>query len=75
MRHEKRQSFDATSIVRAYEKITLEDAIKLAKMKSTIQNKRIERIKSEQKVAPRIEESQQTVTPKDVQLKRVSGRG
>ncbi|CAI5448241.1 unnamed protein product [Caenorhabditis angaria] len=72
MRHEKRQSFDATSIIRAYEKITLEDAIKLANTKSTIQNKRLEKIKSnarniENRVQP---SSQMTVTPKDAQLKR-----
>lgn len=68
MRHEKRQSFDATSIIRAYEKITLEDAIKLTKVKSTLQNKRLEKVKSEVRVAP----EQTTVTPKDVQLARVS---
>lgn len=79
MRHQKRESFDASSIVRAYEKITLEDAIKLAKVKSNLsnlQNKRLERIKSENRVAPslpdKLSPSQKTVTPKDLQLKRVS---
>ncbi|CCD62993.1 putative Na(+)/H(+) antiporter nhx-3 [Caenorhabditis elegans] len=71
MRHEKRQSFDATSIIRAYEKITLEDAIKLTKVKSTLQNKRLEKVKSEVRVAP----EQTTVTPKDVQLARFMQSG
>ncbi|EFO87792.1 CRE-NHX-3 protein [Caenorhabditis remanei] len=71
MRHETRQSFDATSIVRAYEKITLEDAIKLTKAKNTLQNKRIEKVKSMSQVAP----EQQTVTPKDMQLARVMDSG
>ena len=75
MRHQKRESFDASSIVRAYEKITLEDAIKLAKVKNTIQNKRLERIKSENKVAQslpdKISSNQKTVTPRDLQLKKV----
>ncbi|EGT33143.1 hypothetical protein CAEBREN_29621 [Caenorhabditis brenneri] len=79
MRHQKRESFDASSIVRAYEKITLEDAIKLAKVKNTIQNKRIERIKSQNKVAQalpdKLSPTQKTVTPKDVQLKKFMESG
>uniref|UniRef100_A0A8R1ES21 Uncharacterized protein n=1 Tax=Caenorhabditis japonica TaxID=281687 RepID=A0A8R1ES21_CAEJA len=76
MRHQRRQSFDASSIVRAYEKITLEDAIKLAKVKSNLQNKRLERIKSEGRVAPTIPISnQKTITPKDLQLKRFMESG
>lgn len=74
MRHQKRESFDASSIVRAYEKITLEDAIKLAKVKNNIQNKRLERIKSKGRVAPILPDkisNQKTMTPKDLQLKRV----
>ncbi|CAP26206.1 Protein CBR-NHX-9 [Caenorhabditis briggsae] len=78
MRHQKRESFDASSIVRAYEKITLEDAIKLAKVKNTIQNKRLERIKSENKVAPILPDkisNQTTMTPKDLQLKKFMESG
>ncbi|KAF1757746.1 hypothetical protein GCK72_014202 [Caenorhabditis remanei] len=79
MRHQKRESFDASSIVRAYEKITLEDAIKLAKVKNTIQNKRLERIKSENKVAQslpdKISSNQKTVTPRDLQLKKFMESG
>ncbi|CAL2043485.1 unnamed protein product [Caenorhabditis brenneri] len=71
MRHETRQNFDATSIIRAYEKITLEDAIKLTKAKGALQNKRLEKVKSSSRVA----REQQTVTPKDVQLARVMESG
>ncbi|CAP22181.2 Protein CBR-NHX-3 [Caenorhabditis briggsae] len=71
MRHETRQSFDATSIIRAYEKITLEDAIKLSKAKNTLQNQRLEKVKSMHQIAP----EQQTVTPKDIQLARVMASG
>ncbi|CAB3399794.1 unnamed protein product [Caenorhabditis bovis] len=65
MRHQKRQSFDASSIIRAYEKITLEDALKLANAKTSIQNKRLERIKSDNRVTP---VSRTKISAKDVQI-------
>lgn len=37
MRHEKRQTIDFTSVIRSYERLILEDAIKLAKMKSIME--------------------------------------
>ncbi|CAL2043310.1 unnamed protein product [Caenorhabditis brenneri] len=38
MRHEKRQNIDFTSVIRSYERLVLEDAVKLAKMKSILNN-------------------------------------
>ncbi|CAL2043309.1 unnamed protein product [Caenorhabditis brenneri] len=38
MRHEKRQNIDFTSVIRSYERSILEDAVKLAKMKSILNN-------------------------------------
>uniref|UniRef100_A0A8R1HX98 Sodium/hydrogen exchanger n=1 Tax=Caenorhabditis japonica TaxID=281687 RepID=A0A8R1HX98_CAEJA len=66
MRHETRQSFDATSIVRAYEKITLADAIKM----TTTQNLRLEILKKEHKVAPVGDEDK-----KELQLKTLTESG
>ncbi|PIO55086.1 hypothetical protein TELCIR_23531 [Teladorsagia circumcincta] len=40
MRNEKKKNFDASSIVRAYQKITLEDAMNLTKLQKA-ENKRI----------------------------------
>ncbi|PAV56559.1 hypothetical protein WR25_17546 [Diploscapter pachys] len=45
MRNEKRQTFDATRIIRAYEKITLEDAMSMANSKESIRHKAVARIR------------------------------
>lgn len=45
MRNEKRQTFDATRIIRAYEKITLEDAMSMATNKESIRHKAVARIR------------------------------
>ncbi|CAD6196556.1 unnamed protein product [Caenorhabditis auriculariae] len=78
MRNEKKQSFDATTIVRAYEKITLEDAMNLANLRHSIENKRLEKIKSDARIA-NVSSNQiapeLTVTPKDIQLRRFMDSG
>ncbi|EGT30819.1 hypothetical protein CAEBREN_16240 [Caenorhabditis brenneri] len=38
MRHEKLQNIDFTSVIRSYERLVLEDAVKLAKMKIILNN-------------------------------------
>ncbi|KAF1753863.1 hypothetical protein GCK72_020420 [Caenorhabditis remanei] len=70
MRHQKKESFDASKIIRAYEKITLEDAIRLASIKTTIQSGRLEST-----VAVHSSSNQKTVTPRHLQLEKFMNSG
>ncbi|PAV58005.1 hypothetical protein WR25_13949 isoform B [Diploscapter pachys] len=71
MRNEKRQTFDATRIVRAYEKITLEDAMKMALNKEPIKHKSVARIKGTEVPIQTAINNDLTLTPADRQLGKV----
>ncbi|PAV76069.1 hypothetical protein WR25_14374 [Diploscapter pachys] len=71
MRNEKRQTFDATRIIRAYEKITLEDAMSMATSKESIRHKAVARIRSVEVPIQAAMNNDLTLTPADRQFGKV----
>ncbi|KHJ89824.1 hypothetical protein OESDEN_10342 [Oesophagostomum dentatum] len=80
MRNEKKKNFDASTIVRAYQKITLEDAMNLTKLQKA-EHKRISALRDQELRTTYINKAfdkempkdhHMTVTPQTVQLEKAS---
>ncbi|CAJ0602225.1 unnamed protein product [Cylicocyclus nassatus] len=81
MRNQKKKNFDASTILRAYQKITLEDAMNLTKMQKA-EHKRISALRDEElrgtyinKAFDREMQKDSTVTPQSKQLEKFLATG